>query len=506
MPAAHKQRLPRGGYLWAARGVCRGLGVQLTAESVILPPAPPRRSKDGLFPLAGPLLFVWFLIQAVASAPAATSQPAASQSSGTDNDALLRTLVTRYFQSPNQRTRATLVRPIEAASNGSIEAVAEAIRRAEVWAPPSSLRGEFACVLPTGEPVTVIYRVPSGYDLSHRYPLLVCMPDARTTANDAIGLATHSLGPPIDDFVLISPSRPVGGTFYLPGSQAGNLGALLRGVRRRFSTDTRRTFLFGSGHGGDAAWMAAIMYADLFTGAIVVDAFPHLPYVEQSYPLFLENLSNTPVLTAWHAPRGSPPESRPVLIAAHNALVRRIATQMELPIDGIELPDDSTIPPRLPAKSVTRILTWRTPQAPRSVAHWFRYPPQGRTAWLEATEFSGPVWEAEQLSIRPSRDVDRDHFITSVLSSKLGYLGASVTGQVIDVATQRCARIEMRFPQGLVDVSQGVTVLCNGTRRYERPIRPSIRTMLESAYEAWDFQRLVVARVSFEVASDRKLP
>jgi hypothetical protein len=113
------------------------------------------------------------------------------------------------------------------------------------------------------------------------------------------------------------------------------------------------------------------------------------------------------------------------------------------------------------------------------------------------------VWVEEQLSILPASTTDRDEYITGILEEKLGYIGATVQGQIINIETRKVGKIDIFLPLGLVDLDKPVTISCNGRRRHNGPIRSSIRTLLETTYETWDFQRLTPARLSLSIKSDR---
>lgn len=105
----------------------------------------------------------------------------------------------------------------------------------------------------------------------------------------------------------------------------------------------------------------------------------------------------------------------------------------------------------------------------------------------------------DQLSILPSGEADHDAFITSVVKDRLAYLGAEVKGQTVTLDVRRCARVELLLPPGLLDLSRPITVFCNGKRRFRGVAEVGIATLLETAYDRWEFQRLAFAKVSFRV-------
>ena len=136
------------------------------------------------------------------------------------------------------------------------------------------------------------------------------------------------------------------------------------------------------------------------------------------------------------------------------------------------------------------------------MAHW---EPQGlaKNQALATTPPRLPQ-SAAQYSQTASPATDQDRYITDIIQNKLAYLSARIDGQIITIETRRCARIELLLPLGLVDFSKPVTVRCNGRKRYDRLIQPSIRTMLETAYQDWEFQHPAVAKLSLSIKSNAR--
>jgi hypothetical protein len=191
-------------------------------------------------------------------------------------------------------------------------------------------------------------------------------------------------------------------------------------------------------------------------------------------------------------------------VATHNRAITAIAKRQSLPIVSIEVPYDPSGTLKPPAGELEAMLTRTRSAPPRAVSQWFRYPAHGRAAWLRQTRFKGDVWEADQLSILHSSTTDRDEFITGIIDGKLAYIGGSIDGQTITIETQKCARVDLLLPDGLLNLDEPITVRCNGQTRHTDPIRPTIRTLLETAHDRWAFQRLTPARLSLSIKSDRK--
>jgi hypothetical protein len=152
------------------------------------------------------------------------------------------------------------------------------------------------------------------------------------------------------------------------------------------------------------------------------------------------------------------------------------------------------IPQRVIATATSKAL-----QPQSRVEIWFRYLPQGNGNWLRATDLDGDVWDDEQISIAVTASADRDEFITETLKQKLFYISGRIDGQNITVDTKRVAAIELRLSPEQVDFSRPVTIQVNGRKRFEGVLEPSIKDLLESAYEDWDFQHPVHFRKTFSI-------
>ena len=411
-------------------------------------------------------------------------------------------LVVRFFHTDDVAERRELSQVIARAADGSVDAVAQAVREVDLW---SDIEGHpcfFSFERGDGSDVDVSLRLPDGYDPRKPYPVLICMPDNTINALNALSDATRVLGDAIRGFVLVCPRTPIGGSFHQPLAASSDTGRFMRALRRRIHTDTNRVYLFGAGAGGDRAWLSAIMQADWFAGAVVMASCPPAPYPEQVYPLLLPNLRNVPVLSAWSPPNEELPSDHRFRIAAHNRGIVEFARRARLPITGLELPFTSPFSTTLPLNRVTPILTHCRPPVIRNVAHRFRYPEQGRASWLRMAEPREPIWQADQLAILPAAGTDRDAFIADTVRSRLPFLSGIVDGQTLTIESRGCARIDILLTEGLVDLDQPVTVVCNGRKRHTQPAEPSIKTLLDTAYEDWDVQRLVFAKLSISIRTD----
>lgn len=411
-------------------------------------------------------------------------------------------LVTEYFQSDGQPSRDALVPRIEQESGGSIAAVAEAVASARLWPDPIPETGVVSVQL-AGARVPVSYRVPQGYDPRTGHPLVLCMPSRSV---DPLEQARAMLGAAVEGFVVASPASAIGGSVHYENSGAADLAALLRELRRTFHINSARMYVFGVDGGADAAWMAAVSHAHLLAGVIAVEGYPRVPFPDQVYPFLLGNLARLPVLSVHTACSDESSPRRCRAVARHNEFIIALAERAHWPIARV-VSDRAPAGPFVPPPDATAALLGGVKgPPPKQTSHWFRYSEEGQSDWLTQLRFRGEVWDDSQLSILPAGGTPRDAYIAKVVQEHLAYLGGRVEGQTITVETRRCAEIELSLPVSLVDLERPVTIRINGKRRLKGMIRPSIKTMLETAFERWEFQRPVVARLRFTIPRDALNP
>ncbi|MFH1108512.1 MAG: hypothetical protein V1790_04840 [Planctomycetota bacterium] len=452
------------------------------------------------------LALAYISSKSVAQAPAIT---------GAETTPTVGTLVEQYFRTDADRDRNELLALIEKMADGSIEAVADAVRRVMVWDPMPG--GDIAIQTPTSGTITARYHgfldlnpAPRPCPEPRRNGLILCLPndDEEADTSRTLNRAIAVLGPAFDNGCgLVALSRRIGGSFHQLPSDSDDLRFIIRELRKRIHIDTDRVYLYGGGRGGEAAWIAAMFHPDLFAGVITLSAYPPVPYPEQLYPILLGNLRNLPVLSLWPASEKGSPDPRVESLAAHNRAIAELAQRLSVPIRGLEAPFEQSplghLPPWESQEGPIQSLRAAVRPPPgRTVSHWFRYLGQGDVGWLHATKLAGDVWDDDQLSIVTSPTTDRDKFISDVLKEKLLYLGGRVDGQTIHIETKGCAQIELRLFDGMVDFARPITVLINGRRRHDGLVRPSAATLLESAYEEWEFQRLALAKLSFSIRAD----
>lgn len=423
-------------------------------------------------------LAVTVLCMALAQPPAAATPNGAIKES-----------VEKFLTCTSPDTRNDLLKQIEEDADGDVAAIARALAQAQVW--PKLPAGGDIIERMNGDVGggRLSYRLPDKYDPARSYPAVLCVSGGAGDSKEVFDAATWLLGARLDEYVLIH-ANGLDERSAWQDDLGNRLAKVLHEASIRVHLDRDRVFLFGDESGADSAWSIALLYPHLFAGAVVVNGFPSLPYASQTYPFLLANLRSLPFVAVDHA-NGS----RKAQIRLQGMLA--LAGDTALPLSVARVSAQSTSPhPKIVALLDRR----RSPGS--TVSHWFRYRSQGRAGWLRQTQFSGDIWRAETLSIVASPSVDRNKFIADTIKGKLAYLGGRIEGQNLTVETRRCASIDVELGDGLIDWDQPITIVINGKKRFEGVVKPSVRTLLETAFENRDFARPVLARLSFSVRTD----
>ena len=148
------------------------------------------------------------ILTTVAAQPGNAATPSANR----QTEPSLQKLVEAFFLAADADDREGLIRRIEKAADGSIQAVARAVENASLWAPLADRVGTFP-VESSGGAVDVSFRLPADYDPADSHPLVVYMPDAQYPWFGPRVL-DHLLLDAGDRFVAIHPARPIDGSFH----------------------------------------------------------------------------------------------------------------------------------------------------------------------------------------------------------------------------------------------------------------------------------------------------
>lgn len=413
----------------------------------------------------------------------------------------LEAMVTKYLREPDADERAKLSQRIEVEAEGDWQATMRAVQAARPW---SVLRNKSAELKGTdGAEAAGIYELPLGYAPTRTYPLLVCLPEPGQNGYLAIGNAKDLLADWGDSFAKVAPFAPLPADFHRSGETTASIVEVLTLVRRQIDVDPDRTYLIAHGEAADTAWQVALARPDLLAGVVVLEGYPKLPYPEQLCRLLLPNLADTPVLSMWTAPATpeAMPEDRRHAVALHNRTLATLAEQAGLRLRAIEVPNGSSLDYGEHGDAIRAVLSSTRDYPASRVAHWFRFPEQGRAGWIQVTGMES-VWTDEQISILTAPATDFEASVLETLQAKLGYVAGRIDGQTIELETRHCKGLLIRLDPSQVDLGKEVIVRCNGKVRHRGHLSPSVRTVLESARTDGDLRRPAVATLTISIETD----
>jgi len=202
----------------------------------------------------------------------------------------VRDAVREYLREPQAAERAALLATIESQEGASPALVARLIAHMkpafDLPEQTSTTAGLFQCSVAAGLPEEpdVIYHVqlPPEYDPYRRYPTVVTLHGAGTTAEQQLAWWA---GDSDDEnnrqgqamrrgFITIAVewAKPQQPNYEYSGREHVAVLNSLRDACRRFAIDTDQVFLSGHSMGGDAAWDIALAHPDLWAGVIPIVA------------------------------------------------------------------------------------------------------------------------------------------------------------------------------------------------------------------------------------------
>jgi pimeloyl-ACP methyl ester carboxylesterase len=410
-----------------------------------------------------------------------TTQP------GDDADELTQ-LVTRYFQATEPRDRFHLLAQIQRTPDVTIDAVAKAIGKARLWKKQPPGRQTLTIDETAEPPVVLRVEAPQEYDPAKVYPVLMALGEEGTSADEALDRLHALLDDGADQFILAALTDLRGCWFGSALEDADRPVEVFDRLKRRYHVNTNRIYLFGVGRGGHAACSLAAMYPDDLAGVIAVDGTLPVQFSAAEIELFLPNTAEIPVVTVF-GDKVAPD------IRQANEYIAQVAREQNLPIRVLDLATVGEAGSRDLIKAMDAILTHTRPVAMKRIHHWFRYPVQGRRAWLRLGKMREAPWTAQLLRVWPAVGEDPLAAERAVLEDKLCFVGGEIDGQTIRVQTRGCDEIELLLNDRMLDLDRDVTVYVDGTVRFEGRIVKRIATMLETAQRDWEFERLWSARL-----------
>ncbi len=210
----------------------------------------------------------------------------------------VRDLVRKYLNEPAKTNRTEVFRELGSKEGANPVTVAKLLAHMKPpqETPATHVPGYYELTIPglaQDGPLSYVVQLPLEYDPYRRYPAIVTLHGAGTTAEIQVDWWAGARGP---DGTRLGQASRYGYIVIAPrwgkvhqqeyGYTAAEHVAVLNSLRdacKRFSIDTDRVFLSGHSMGGDAAWDIGLAHPDLWAGVIPIVAVAD-KYCAQYWP------------------------------------------------------------------------------------------------------------------------------------------------------------------------------------------------------------------------------
>ena len=445
----------------------------------------------------------WKRLLAALAAASLIARPTTARAQTAPLDASeLQSLVTRYFQAPFPEARDAIAAEIESLPGVTINEVAGAVRRVQLWDPQPSGLHKFVFDTRRGEPMDVHVHVPPNYDPRRAYPLLLAFHGAGGKGEEYIHLPLHLLGDRVSEFIVAAPTELEGAFISSTPLEAHDPADLLRELKRRYHVDTDRVYVNGYSKGGHISFLMGLLHTDLLAAAVPLAATFATQAGYELMDVMLPNLRHLPVLIAYGELDREDRRGRSDIagISGANRYMAGRARHLDVPIHFVELAGVGHHGVRPPLDQFHEMLTRTRPHDIKHFEHWFRHLSQGRLSFVRQTAYQGQPWNGRHLRATPGPDESFSEAMLEKIRLKLAYIGGRIEGQTVHIDTRKCAEIELLLSDELIDLDSDLVVTLKGDEVYRGSARRSISTLLDVAHQDWDFQRLFTTR--FTITKD----
>lgn len=419
----------------------------------------------------------WSILLAMFLAGSASSSWGESSSPDVNS---LASLVNRFLDTGDRDEAERLLQAILSDTDASIETVTRIITAERVYPkqPIGTLAGEEIII--RGRPYPLSMFIPTTYQASKSYALVVCLHGAGFTGEEYLERWRTRLG---DDYVLACPTYPSGAWFTRHAEELV-LGTI-RQARLRYHIDPNRIFLTGMSNGGIGAWLIGMHHAPLFAGLA-----PMASGLDDVLMPFLANLRSTPLYII----HGAKDQVMPV------DLSRSIAGEL----DGLGYPyvyrEHQREHPMagghyFPREELPDLVAWFNRQRREPL-------PTRLTIVRDGSHFQAFNWvrlEATDAIAAFSEDLvdKRDERIKR---REYARLDASIVGKNrIEVTAERVQRYSLFLNDTLIDFTKPLTVVTNGRLSFEGIVSPSLETLLRQARLRQDPERLFSVHLTIAI-------
>ncbi len=408
-------------------------------------------------------------------------------------------LLTAYFRNPDAKERTHLLNAIELRKDATLPVVGDLLATLPLWDAKPAGMSSFELETPRGHSTTVHVHVPHDYDPGKAYPLLLALHGQGGRGEGYIRFALALLGARMHEYIVAAPTDYKGWWVGSTLAESGDPVLLLRRLKQLYHVDSDRVYVSGYSMGGHTSFLAAVLHTDQFAGVVPLAGSLMTQLGWEAAELMLPNVRHLPMLVVWgdgdiHDATGKVDQVGKG-IHGSNLHVRGVSKRLDIGLDMVELKGVGHHGVKPPPEKFFDVLQRRRPHAVRNFDHWFRYPSQGRMCWLRQAEYQGPPWAGKHFVVRLKGDEDYSAAALRTMKTRLAYVGGEIDGQTIRVTTRKCKSIDIVLHEGLIDFGQDISVTWKGNEVFNGKVTPSVRTMLEVAYEDWDFQRLFPVRL-----------
>jgi len=408
----------------------------------------------------------------------------------------LQTLVARYFRSTSPTQRDAVAATVEALPGVTIDDVANAVRNVQLWDPQPTGLQKFVLSTRRGVPLDVHVHVPLGYDPARAYPLLLAFHGSGGKGEEYIHFPLQLLGDRVNEFVVAAPTEMEGAFISSTPIEAHDPTDLVRELKQRYHIDSDRVYANGYSKGGHISCLMGALYTDVLAATVPLAATFATQAGYELMEVMLPNLRQLPTLIVYgqldrQDRRG---ESEEYGISGANRYMAHRARGLDVPIRFVELEGVGHHGVRPPLDQFHEMLSKTRPHDIKRFEHWFRHVPQGRLNFVRQTKYQGQPWKGRHLRATPDEDETFSDALLETVKLRLAYIGGQIEGQDVHVDTRHCAEIELLLNDSLIDLNRDITVTLKGRPVYYGPAHRSIRTLLDVAYQDWDFQRLFPVR------------
>jgi len=393
-------------------------------------------------------------------------------------------LVKEYVEGVSERSREGLLEKILDHPGANVKTVEAAIRAIPHYGKSPIGSQPRRSVIVKGKKASYALHVPSSYDPTQSYPLILCLHGAGFTGESYLERWVPRLE---DRYILACPTISMGAWWTRFGEDITL--EILHSVSAEYHIDSERIFLTGMSNGGIGAWIIGMHHADLFAGIA-----PMASGIDDVLFPFVENLAHTPVYVI----HGEEDQVMPVQLS------RDLVQEMKRRgISHLYREHDLTHPHAgghfFPRQELPALIAWFDQQHRSSL-------PRQVSLVRDATHLTSFSWVridmTDHIAAFSENLIDsRDEYITGMIYAKLH---AEITGpNTIVVNTVRVKRYTLLLNDALVDFSQPIVVKTNGVTSLEGMVEPSIETLLKEARQRTDTHLLFPAKLTINLSSSR---